>query len=161
MFGIFIFIVLGNSDKENDSQNVSPRKSINNQSSSGSSDVSSNSKISLMQELLMCTADSSTCPVHTSAYQKTKWSFFESPDNIDDLIISLNKRGVRENDLRQLLEQEKEQVSKYVSKCPKNLLNPNQVSYISYLHFLFPSIFKYLNVFFSSLWLEGLKYKQD
>lgn len=116
---------------------MSPRKSLSNQTGSDSSEASSSSKISLMQDLLMCTADSSTCPVHSSSYKKTNWSFFENPDNVDDLINSLNKRGVRENDLRQLLEQEKELVTKYVTKCPKNLLNPNQVNYNYYLNFLY------------------------
>lgn len=84
-------------------------------------------KVSLLPDLLMCTADSSNCPVHSSPCPKTQWSFVESVDTLDELVGALNKRGIREGELKQLLQQEKEQVAKYISKCPKNVLNPKQV----------------------------------
>ncbi|XP_077296787.1 ATP-dependent chromatin assembly factor large subunit isoform X2 [Arctopsyche grandis] len=111
-----------NSDKENDSQNVYQKRMSVNPENVPADEV----KVLLLPDLLMCTADSSNCPVHSSPYPKTQWSFIESTDTLDELVRALNKRGIREGELKQLLEQEKEQVAKYVSKCPKNVLNPNQ-----------------------------------
>lgn len=77
---------------------------------------------------LICWADPVNCPVHGTAVQKITWSFYHSPAQIDLLIDSLNRRGMRERKLRQALIQEKASIVRHLRKCPVSKLNPTLVS---------------------------------
>lgn len=75
---------------------------------------------------LTCWADPS-CPVHGSG-DKVCWAFFKDGEDVDALILNLNKRGVRECSLRATLEDEREKIVQSISKCPLSRLNPKLVS---------------------------------
>ncbi|XP_076268228.1 ATP-dependent chromatin assembly factor large subunit isoform X2 [Rhynchophorus ferrugineus] len=76
-------------------------------------------------KLLLCTTDPSDCPVHKEGYSESKWFFFMQAEQIDEFIESLNKRGARENELRDFLINEKDNLAKLIKKTPVSLLNPN------------------------------------
>lgn len=69
-------------------------------------------------ELLMCTTNSKTCPVHGDAQPSSRWSFFHTEEELNALIESLNPRGVREKILRENLENEKELILTHIKDCP-------------------------------------------
>ncbi|XP_058063144.1 LOW QUALITY PROTEIN: bromodomain adjacent to zinc finger domain protein 1A [Anopheles bellator] len=72
------------------------------------------------EELLMCTADWRSCPVHGQADdgRSVRWSFYASADELDSLIKGLNVRGVREKQLRETLECERDLILTHIEKCP-------------------------------------------
>lgn len=69
-------------------------------------------------ELLMCTANPKTCPVHGDTYSGPVWGFFHTEEEINALIESLNPRGIREKTLRENLENEKELILTHLKDCP-------------------------------------------
>ncbi|KAJ4446340.1 hypothetical protein ANN_13035 [Periplaneta americana] len=80
------------------------------------------------EELLICTADINTCPVHghSSSLQRTKWAFFSKEEELNLLIECLNRRGIRESELRQTLIQERTHIVQNMSNCPIHKLDPTQ-----------------------------------
>lgn len=75
---------------------------------------------------LTCWADP-MCPVHGSG-EKVCWAFFKDGEDVDALIATLNKRGIRENVLQALLEEDRDRIVQSISKCPLSRLNPKLVS---------------------------------
>lgn len=71
-------------------------------------------------DLLMCTADPSTCPVHTATAVHVQWSFFHKEDELDALIANLNPRGFREKMLRENLELGRDLILNHIQGCPVN-----------------------------------------
>lgn len=69
-------------------------------------------------ELLMCTSNPKSCPVHGDSYSGPVWGFYHTEEEINALIESLNPRGVREKILRENLENEKELILSHVKDCP-------------------------------------------
>lgn len=69
-------------------------------------------------ELLMCTANPKTCPVHGDTYSGPVWGFYHTEEEINALIESLNPRGAREKTLRENLENEKELILAHIKDCP-------------------------------------------
>lgn len=65
----------------------------------------------------LCTADPASCPVHATYLPRTKWSFYDSVESLDQLIISLNERGYRESALKTILLQEKDRIVEGIQKC--------------------------------------------
>ena len=65
----------------------------------------------------ICTSNPTSCPVHATYLPRTKWSFYENVDSIDQLILSLNERGYRESALKNMLLQEKERIVEGIQKC--------------------------------------------
>lgn len=65
----------------------------------------------------LCTADPSSCLVHATYLPRTKWSFYDSVESLDQLILSLNERGCRENALKTMLLQEKDKLVEGIQKC--------------------------------------------
>ena len=57
---------------------------------------------------------------------QTKWSFYNTAEDINKLIDCLNPRGYREGPLRQTLLEHKNILIKNIEKCPVNLLSVNQ-----------------------------------
>lgn len=79
-----------------------------------------------ISQLLICTADEN-CPVHSSE-PRVSWAFYNNEEDVNNLIKSLNRRGVRESDLRQTLIQEKPNIIESIGRCPSHKLNASQVS---------------------------------
>lgn len=53
---------------------------------------------------------------------KVKWAFYSSADEIDNLIESLNSRGLRESVLRTALVQQKDRLKQWLGKCNYKVL---------------------------------------
>ena len=65
----------------------------------------------------MCTSNPTSCPVHATYIPRTKWSFFENPEAVEQLLLSLNERGYRESALKNVLLQEKDRIVEGIQKC--------------------------------------------
>lgn len=65
----------------------------------------------------VCTSNPTNCPVHATYLPRTKWSFYDNVDSIDQLILSLNERGYRESALKNTLLHEKERIIDGIQKC--------------------------------------------
>ena len=50
------------------------------------------------------------CPVHSTILPKTHWSYFSTPEELDELIETLNVRGIREHELREKLVHDREKI---------------------------------------------------
>ncbi|CAH0385775.1 unnamed protein product [Bemisia tabaci] len=74
---------------------------------------------------LTCWGDPATCPVHCLARppNHTYWAFYKDENDINLLIDTLNNRGFREHDLKQVLMQEKERIVQSITNCPVNKLD--------------------------------------
>ncbi|XP_039282442.1 bromodomain adjacent to zinc finger domain protein 1A isoform X2 [Nilaparvata lugens] len=72
---------------------------------------------------LMCTGDAALCPVHARG-PTTTWSFYRDEADLNALIDSLNKYGVRESQLRKELIKNKPRILDSVKRCPHAKLNP-------------------------------------
>lgn len=71
------------------------------------------------EELLMCTGNSRACPIHTVDFPGTvRWGYYNTEEEINALIESLNPRGSRERALRENLENEKELILTHIADCP-------------------------------------------
>ena len=58
------------------------------------------------------------CPVHSTILPKTHWSFYSTVDELDELIESLNVRGIREHELKEKLVHERDRIVKSLKKAP-------------------------------------------
>lgn len=82
-----------------------------------------------LDELLFgsCTGSITTCSVHgaTNSDKRVSWSFY-TKEQLDDLIVSLNNRGYRENDLKSSLNIEKSSILKdHLEQFDPTTLNAN------------------------------------
>lgn len=81
---------------------------------------------SLLQEdedsLLLCSADPEKCIVHSKSRKRLKWAYYEKPEEIEALCNSLNNRGIRESELKQVINHDKDYLVSLVSKTPFNIL---------------------------------------
>jgi bromodomain adjacent to zinc finger domain protein 1A len=84
------------------------------------------------QQPLICTADINTCPIHgqSDSAVRTRWAFFSKEEDINNLIECLNRRGIRESELRQTLMQERTYIVQKMANCPVHKLDRTQVSSI-------------------------------
>ncbi|XP_046750522.1 bromodomain adjacent to zinc finger domain protein 1A isoform X3 [Diprion similis] len=120
------------SDKENSIKELkkSPKKvafSDKNGLKSPRKDLSPKKEVKMdfndiRQKLNVCTGDKN-CPIHC-ATTGPQWSFYGLQENIDSVINALNKRGIREGELRQTLMQEATSLTTAISECPRHKLNP-------------------------------------
>uniref|UniRef100_A0A182T2Q7 Bromodomain adjacent to zinc finger domain protein 1A n=1 Tax=Anopheles maculatus TaxID=74869 RepID=A0A182T2Q7_9DIPT len=80
---------------------------------------SSSDKCPSNRDLLMCTGDEKSCPVHTSIHQSTAtWSYYATAHELDALISSLNPSGVREKPLRETLELYRDLIASRLEQYP-------------------------------------------
>lgn len=107
------------SDKENDNNHKKLAKNVNGIRNS----IKLESDLDVTRDLLMCTANNLPCPVH-SFDNKPSWSFYHNKDDLEMLISSLNKRGIRESDLRQVLESDKDNIDELIMGTNVSKLNP-------------------------------------
>lgn len=75
-----------------------------------------------LNELYMCSTEPDNCAVHTDINKQ--WFFIQNNEELDVLINSLNNRGIRESELKQILQEEKLVLSKLLLLTPGHLLNP-------------------------------------
>ncbi|XP_063922204.1 bromodomain adjacent to zinc finger domain protein 1A isoform X2 [Zophobas morio] len=104
------------SDKEN-SPLKSPKK-IN-----GVLNGSREQKTDLYSELLVCSADPTTCFVHSSSVKRDRWCFYHDINTFHQLCGSLNKRGVRESELQQNLKNNNDEIERSIMSTPVPTLN--------------------------------------
>lgn len=72
----------------------------------------------------MCSADPATCTVHSLPEGTPTWWFFKDKFDLDDLENGLNKRGLREGELLEVVKNDKDRLLNIVSQTPLSLLNP-------------------------------------
>ncbi|XP_046463980.1 bromodomain adjacent to zinc finger domain protein 1A-like isoform X2 [Daphnia pulex] len=65
----------------------------------------------------VCTSNPTNCPVHATYLSRTKWSFYENVDFVDQILLSLNERGQRESVLKNAMVREKERIVEGITKC--------------------------------------------
>ncbi|KAL4713092.1 hypothetical protein ACJJTC_001146, partial [Scirpophaga incertulas] len=116
------------SDKENDSgansRGNSPKKPLS--SANGLTHKLNGAeppepRLQLMRDLMVCTGDPETCLAHGNT-ERPSWTVYHTAEQIDALIDSLNKRGLREGELRHSLEQERLNIAGHAARCPLHLL---------------------------------------
>nr|XP_026498898.1 bromodomain adjacent to zinc finger domain protein 1A isoform X1 [Vanessa tameamea] len=116
------------SDKENESgansRGSSPKKPLANLNGLSQKLNGSDAVVQQCRDLLVCSAHIDTCYVHGKGDFRPQWWVYNTEEQIEALIESLNKRGLRESDLRQTLELDKANIVDYVKKCPLHLLSP-------------------------------------
>lgn len=80
--------------------------------------VKKESEADIQKDLLMCNCDPTTCIVHGENVERTVWSYYNTTEEIDALIESLNIRGFREKNLREQLESNRDLIVDYIKDCP-------------------------------------------
>lgn len=76
-------------------------------------------------ELLMCTTDPQTCRVHSTTVSRVRWSFVQDEIQLGELENGLNNRGLREAELLQAIQNDRERLENVISQTPANVLNPS------------------------------------
>ncbi|KAK9869330.1 hypothetical protein WA026_003084 [Henosepilachna vigintioctopunctata] len=77
-------------------------------------------------KFLMCSSNENTCIVH-SKNRHDSWRFLPSTDTLEELVKALNTRGFRESELLQMLQNDKDSLTKFIKNTPVQQLNPNLV----------------------------------
>ncbi|XP_043511870.1 bromodomain adjacent to zinc finger domain protein 1A isoform X2 [Frieseomelitta varia] len=80
----------------------------------------------IRKNLMACTGDKE-CPVHCKR-SELKWSFYGKQEDIEVLVNGLNKRGIREGELRNNITQEMTSIMSVIEECPRHKLNPEVFS---------------------------------
>lgn len=78
--------------------------------------------IELQKDLYMCKCDPATCIVHSDTQERNNWTYFNTAEELDALIDSLNVRGYREKNLREQLESSRDIIVDYIKNCPTTKL---------------------------------------
>ena len=65
----------------------------------------------------ICLAPRSECPVHSDILPRTTWAYYSSSQELEQLLDSLNNRGVREGELRDKLVAERDFIENRLKKC--------------------------------------------
>ncbi|KAG5672185.1 hypothetical protein PVAND_002335 [Polypedilum vanderplanki] len=79
--------------------------------------------LDIQRELLMCNCDPTSCIVHSENVERNTWTYYNTPEEIDSLIESLNIRGYREKSLREQLEANRDLIIDYIKDCPVEKLS--------------------------------------
>ena len=64
-----------------------------------------------------CLANGTECPVHSSILPRVHWSYYSTSEQIDQLVQSLNTRGLREGELREKIIAERDFIESRLKKC--------------------------------------------
>lgn len=72
----------------------------------------------MQKDLYMCNCDPATCIVHSDSPERNVWTYYNTAEELDALIESLNVRGFREKPLRELLEASRDLIIDYIKECP-------------------------------------------
>ncbi|KAF5304910.1 hypothetical protein FQR65_LT00794 [Abscondita terminalis] len=97
-----------------------------------------------ISSLLMCNADPNSCVVHSTNNTGQKWGFYSEDKKVDELIESLNDRGVRESELKQVLQNDHDELVSFVTQTrldSDDRSRPRRVSKIKFenTNFGFPT----------------------
>lgn len=74
----------------------------------------------------LCTANLSTCPVHSEKKDLHRWHFYHNLEDVHTLIDNLNSRGYRERELKSSLECYRANIESSIRSCPVYKLDPSQ-----------------------------------
>ena len=79
----------------------------------------------LSNRSMECNGDERSCSVHSANSESSddQWVFYTSEEDIEQLLASLNERGIRESELKKVLLKDKDFVLDSISKCPVGKLN--------------------------------------
>lgn len=77
----------------------------------------------MQKDLYMCNCDPATCIVHSDHPERNTWTYFNTAEEVDALIESLNVRGYREKNLRDTLEASRDLIVDYIQHCPVTKLS--------------------------------------
>lgn len=113
-----LFEEMNSSDKENE-------PSVSSKIANGSPDSPSTSESESCADLLMCSATPSTCVVHSTDSNRTRWFFFHSKEQLEALEANLNKRGIRESELLHVITNDKDRLMNVIAQTPVSVLNPD------------------------------------
>ena len=64
----------------------------------------------------VCTHPKESCIVHSTILPKTQWSYIATTEELDKFIDALNPRGIRESELKEKLQTEREVIAKDMKK---------------------------------------------
>ena len=81
------------------------------------------SDVDIQKDLFMCNSDPATCIVHSDTPERNNWTYFNTAEEVDALIESLNVRGFREKALREQLEASRDLLVDYIKNCPTQKLS--------------------------------------
>lgn len=113
-----LFEEMNSSDKENE-------PSVSSKIANGSADSPSTSESESCADLLMCSATPSTCVVHSTDSNRTRWFFFHNKEQLEALEANLNKRGIRESELLHVITNDKDRLMNVIAQTPVSVLNPD------------------------------------
>lgn len=120
---------LNDKDKENKVSNALEAKTkINDPNKPADGEPETNEPIQpeiiySQRDLFMCTGDNETCAVHKMPDPtRVTWSFLNTEDELNALIDSLNPRGIREKQLKEQLESQKDLILFHIKNCPQDKL---------------------------------------
>lgn len=119
------------SDKENsvNKESKSPKKNtfVEKNGINSPKKESKQDSTDARRSLMSCTGDKE-CPVHWKR-SGPKWSFYGKTEDLEAVINGLNKRGIREGELKNNLVLETDSLLAVIENCPKHKLNPELVSF--------------------------------
>ena len=108
-------ITLDESDDEDD-RKAAPTVNGSKEGETSKMDTDETSSDSVLSSTLAAQSGDS------SERQKVRWAFFHRPEDLDQLLESLNPRGFREGPLKQALLAEKRNILRHCDKCPTTTL---------------------------------------
>ncbi|KAF6198760.1 hypothetical protein GE061_006782, partial [Apolygus lucorum] len=112
------------SDKQENILTPSPKKLLSEKNGETTPTPRSRTKSESQTLLpLTCWADPENCPVHGTNVSRPMWSFVKDQNELERLIQSLNKRGVRERKLRESLLDEKDTIEQILEDFPIHLFS--------------------------------------
>lgn len=77
----------------------------------------------MQKDLYMCNCDPETCIVHSNSPERNVWTYYNTAEEVEALIESLNVRGYREKPLREFLEASRDLIVDYIKDCPVTKLS--------------------------------------
>lgn len=75
------------------------------------------------KELRLCSSDFYTCIVHNPKLSENKWSFYHDTKTFNNVVDNLNRRGIREGQLAEILSFARESIERLILETPKSALN--------------------------------------
>lgn len=84
--------------------------------------VKKDNDIEMQKDLFMCNCDPATCIVHSDTPERNNWTYYNTAEEVDALIESLNVRGFREKVLKEQLEASRDLIVEYIKNCPTTKL---------------------------------------
>ncbi|KAK9747160.1 ATP-utilizing chromatin assembly and remodelling N-terminal [Popillia japonica] len=118
-------VVIEHLKKTSDDMNTSDKENYPKKTSVAVNGVKNSleEEVNLCKEHFMCSADPDNCLVHSDKRNNSSWKFIRNEEELNALIDSLNKRGMRESELLHFLQSNHSNLVKVISHTPDYLLN--------------------------------------